>query len=79
MTGLMMLDTDKKKTLSQKLEDCAAHYKMHFGRDPEMVFINPKADDGSYNGTIKVRHMKEIQICNFWLCFLPDQNQIEIS
>ena len=46
MMGMLWFDNDPKTTIEQKVLNALKHHVTRFGRDAEVVVVNPKNADG---------------------------------
>lgn len=67
-TGLMWLDTDRKRSLEEKVKRAAEHYREKYGRLPELCFVNSAllAEDKKV-GRVLVQPSKTVLPGHFWL------------
>lgn len=68
ITGMMWLDVDAKRPLSEKVERAADYYKNKYGRKPDLCFVNDSMlEDETQVGKILVRPVRNIMRHHFWL------------
>ncbi len=66
--GMLWLDTDKSRTLDEKVARAAEYYENKYGNLPELCFVNSKVIEGSIEvGHIKVEAAKTVLPNHFWL------------
>jgi hypothetical protein len=46
ITGLLWYDPDRRRPLADKVAEAARRYREKFGRDPEVVVVNPAEVEG---------------------------------
>ena len=66
--GMMWLDTDKTRTLEEKVTRAADHYREKYGRFPELCLVNKRLlDDERKVGRVVVQPAKTVLPGHFWL------------
>jgi hypothetical protein len=66
--GMMWLDTDKRRTLEEKVRRAAEYYKDKYGRFPELCLVNEKLiEDEKKFGRVVVQPAKAVLPGHFWL------------
>jgi hypothetical protein len=66
--GMMWLDDDKRRSLEEKVQRAADHYREKYGRLPELCLVNTKMlGDAKSIGKIKVIPIKTVLPYHFWL------------
>lgn len=67
-SGLMWLDTDRKRSLEEKVQRAADHYREKYGRFPELCLVNSKAlAEEQKMGRVMVQPSKTVLPGHFWL------------
>lgn len=67
-TGLMWLDTDGKRSLEDKVQRAADHYREKYGRLPELCLVNCKLlTEDKKVGRVLVQPSKTVLPGHFWL------------
>lgn len=70
--GMMWLDTDKKRTLEEKVKRAADYYRDKYGRFPELCLVNERLlNDKKKVGRVMVRPEKAVLPGHFWLGMSP--------
>lgn len=68
ITGMMWLDVDKKRPLSEKVERAADYYKNKYGKKPTLCYVNDAMiEEETKVGKISVRPVQNIMQHHFWL------------
>jgi hypothetical protein len=66
--GMMWLDTDKQRTLDEKVKRAAEYYRDKYGRLPEVCLVNERLlEDEKKVGRVLVQPAKAILPSHFWL------------
>ena len=66
--GMLWLDTDKNRTLDEKVVRAAEYYENKYGYLPELCLVNSSVIEGSKAvGHIKVEAAKTVLPNHFWL------------
>lgn len=66
--GMMWLDTDKKRTLEEKVRRAADYYRDKHGRFPEVCLVNERIlKDEKKVGRVMVQPAKAVLPSHFWL------------
>lgn len=66
--GMLWLDDDKKRPLTEKVQRAADHYCEKYGRFPELCLVNNKTLTGEQLvGKIKVQPARTVLRDHFWL------------
>jgi len=67
--GMLWLDTDRKRTLDEKVQRAAEYYKDKYGRLPELCLVNSKAikDETKKVGRVRVEAERTVLPDHFWL------------
>ena len=66
--GMMWLDTDKQRSLEEKVRRAADYYRDKYGRFPEFCLVNSRIlTDEKKVGRVKVRPGKSVMPGHFWL------------
>jgi hypothetical protein len=66
--GMMWLDTDKQRTLEEKVKRAADYYRDKYGRLPEVCLVNDRLlNDEKKVGRIMVQPAKAVLPGHFWL------------
>lgn len=67
-TGLMWLDTDRKRSLEDKVKRAADHYREKYGRFPELCLVNSGLlTEDRKVGRVLVQPSKTVLPGHFWL------------
>ncbi len=66
--GMMWLDTDKKRSLEEKVRMASEHYRDKYGRFPELCLVNTRIlEDEKKVGRVMVQPAKAVLPGHFWL------------
>ncbi len=66
--GMMWLDTDKKRTLEEKVQRATDYYRDKYGRLPELCLVNERLlDDEKKIGRVIVQPARSVLPGHFWL------------
>lgn len=66
--GMMWLDSDKNRTLDEKVQRAAEYYQDKYGIAPELCLVNSKALEESCKiGPIQVEAARNVLPNHFWL------------
>ena len=66
--GMMWLDTDKQRTLDEKVKRAAEFYRDKYGRFPELCLVNERLiEDEKKVGRVIVQPAKAVLPGHFWL------------
>ncbi len=66
--GFLWYDSDPRKTFGAKLEEAAAHYRVKFGIDPVLCYINPNhITEATSGGKLKVVGAAAVLPNHVWL------------
>ncbi|MCA9949219.1 MAG: hypothetical protein KDE48_06220 [Anaerolineales bacterium] len=66
--GMLWLDTDKKRSLEEKVERAAEYYKDKYGRLPELCLVHANMlSQEKKIGRIKIQPTNAIVHNHFWL------------
>lgn len=66
--GMMWLDTDKQRTLEEKVKRAADYYRDKYGRLPEVCLVNDRLlSDEKKVGRVMVQPGKAVLPGHFWL------------
>lgn len=66
--GMMWLDSDKNRTLDEKVQRAVEYYQDKYGTTPELCLVNNKLIAESRKiGAIKVEAARNVLPNHFWL------------
>lgn len=66
--GMMWLDTDKHRSLEEKVRRASEYYRDKYGRFPELCLVNTRIlDDETKVGRVMVQPAKAVLPGHFWL------------
>jgi hypothetical protein len=66
--GMMWLDTDKQRTLDEKVKRAAEYYRDKYGRLPELCLVNERLIEAEKKvGRVIVQPAKAVLPGHFWL------------
>ncbi len=66
--GMMWLDTDKQRTLEEKVRRAAEYYRDKYGRFPELCLVNSRLlKDEKKVGRVKIQPAAAVLPGHFWL------------
>jgi len=66
--GMLWLDTDRKRTLDEKVQRAAEYYQDKYGRLPDLCFVNNKSLCEAKNvGHVEVKTTRTVLPDHFWL------------
>jgi hypothetical protein len=66
--GMLWLDTDRKRSLDEKVQRAADYYKDKYGRLPELCLVNSKQiSEAKEVGRVKVEGERTVLPDHFWL------------
>lgn len=66
--GMLWLDTDRKRSLDEKVLRAAEYYQEKYGRFPELCLVNSKLIDKAKKvGRVKVEAARTVLPDHFWL------------
>ena len=66
--GMLWLDDDKKRPLTEKVQRAADYYQEKYGHFPELCLVNSQAlSDERQVGKIKVQPVRTVLRDHFWL------------
>lgn len=75
--GMLWLDDDKKRSLTEKVERAADYYQEKYGRFPELCYVNTQMLAVERQiGKIKVQPARTVLRDHFWLGMQP-RSEIE--
>jgi hypothetical protein len=71
--GMLWLDDDKKRPLTEKVQRAADYYREKYGRFPELCLVNSQALSSERQvGKIKVQPARTVLRDHFWLGMQPN-------
>lgn len=71
--GMLWLDDDKKRPLTEKVQRAADYYREKYGRFPELCLVNSQALSNERQvGKIKVQPARTVLRDHFWLGMQPN-------
>ena len=66
--GMLWLDTDRKRSLDEKIQRAAEYYQDKYGRLPELCLVNNRVINGVKTvGPVKVEPAMTVLPDHFWL------------
>jgi hypothetical protein len=66
--GLLWFDDDKSRSLAQKVERAARHYRMKYDRRPTVCYVHSSTLDGcTAIGEMKVEPLSTVLRHHFWI------------
>jgi len=66
--GMLWLDTNKRRTLEEKVHRAVDYYEEKYGRFPELCLVNNQAVSGEERiGEVIVQPIKHMIPHHFWL------------
>jgi len=70
--GMLWLDTDRKRSLDEKVRRAAEYYQEKYGLMPELCLVNSKVTvDEKKVGEVKIESAKSVLPNHFWLGMAP--------
>ncbi len=70
--GMMWLDTDKQRSLEEKVRRASEHYREKYGRFPELCLVNSRLlENETKVGRVKIQPAKTVLPGHFWLGMGP--------
>ena len=66
--GMLWLDTDRKRSLEDKVQRAAEYYQDKYGRFPELCLVNNRVINGEKTvGRVRVEPARTVLPDHFWL------------
>jgi len=70
--GMLWLDTDRKRSLDEKVQRAAEYYQEKYGLMPDLCLVNSRViDDEKKVGHVKIEPAKSVLPDHFWLGMAP--------
>jgi len=70
--GMLWLDTDRKRSLDEKVRRAAEYYQEKYGLMPDLCLVNSKVTvDEKKVGEVKIESAKSVLPNHFWLGMAP--------
>lgn len=74
--GMLWYDDDRKRTLEEKVNRAADHYRQKFGRAPTLCLVNPRSLNGDPTrvSKIELRSAHNVLQHHFWMGIAENNN-----
>ena len=70
--GMLWLDTDRKRSLDEKVQRAAEYYEDKYGRLPDFCFVNSNLiEEAKKVGPVQVEAARTVLPDHFWLGMAP--------
>lgn len=66
-SGMLWFDNDPGRTLAQKVERAAEHYRRKYGQPANVVFVHPATDAPEVVGGVRVARSRMVMPDHLWL------------